>query len=219
MSEQQQVLLPFTYTFLWMVEPGACDKCIACIGNYEGQDLYQPALMHPEFGEIWDLVLDHSLAHPNCRCHLTVTATIDWSNVPEMQELNSILTPEQQIPMKTEVTELIDVSQITETKTKLEGLNAEIKGMSMNYHQLREVETILNRTLEMIGKMSGGNKDLVKLINVLQRAILTVRSLQMAFYALNTATGPIGWALAGSSLLMGVVASGGALAEITSSGG
>jgi hypothetical protein len=202
-----------------MVEPGACDKCIACIGNYEGQDLYQPALMHPEFGAIWDLLLDHSLAHPNCRCKLTVTANIDWSTVPEIQELNAILTPEQQIPLKTEVTELIDVSQITETKTKLEGLNAEVKGMSMNYHQLREVETILNRTLEMIGQMSGGNKDLQKLVNILQRAILTVRALQMAFYSLQAAQGPIGWVLAGSSLLMGVVASGGAIAEISSSGG
>ena len=67
------------YVFVWHlggVKP--CRKCIALSGRaYREQDLFEHALVDPEFGPIWNLDGDVSLAHPNCKCHLEVHIEID----------------------------------------------------------------------------------------------------------------------------------------------
>ncbi len=86
-------------------------------------------------------------------------------------------------------------------RAKIAGLRDEVKNLSMSYHELREVETILNRTLEMLSRATG-SEDLRKAIDLFQKAILMLRSLQLAMHAVEVASGPIGWALAITSIGM-----------------
>lgn len=84
----------FSYVFIWQALSDACPKCQALNGReYRGQDAFAPELVDPEFGPIWDLNANHSLAHGsqeyNCRCHLEVKAFVElgeWQPYAELQE-------------------------------------------------------------------------------------------------------------------------------------
>ena len=84
----------FRYVFIWHALADACPKCQALNGReYRGQDLFQPELIDAEFGPVWDLDADHSLAHGreayNCRCYLEVKATVElgeWQPYQELQQ-------------------------------------------------------------------------------------------------------------------------------------
>lgn len=68
----------FTYTFHWFANPGACRKCQALNGrSWTDQDLFAAQLVDPEYGPVWDLNADVSLAHPHCKCRLHVAATLN----------------------------------------------------------------------------------------------------------------------------------------------
>ena len=59
--------------FAWHALNDACPKCRALNGKeWRNQDLFQNVLWDAIWGDIWDLVADHTLAHPNCRCQLEV---------------------------------------------------------------------------------------------------------------------------------------------------
>jgi len=87
-----------TYIFTWhsMIDSYSCAKCVALNGReYREQDLFAPVLVDPEFGPIWDLNADHSLAHGrtkyNCRCQLTVRVEFDWSKWEVLQEIQETM--------------------------------------------------------------------------------------------------------------------------------
>lgn len=62
-----------TVTITWHTTVDPCRKCQALNGRtYHVEDLDVPYLMDPEFGPIWDLNKDVSLAHPNCKCYVDV---------------------------------------------------------------------------------------------------------------------------------------------------
>lgn len=87
MSELEGVA---SYVFRWTAHATACRKCQDLSSReWRGQDLFQPELIDPVHGAVWDLDADHSLAHGrlryNCRCQLTVYVELDWS---EWEELN-----------------------------------------------------------------------------------------------------------------------------------
>ena len=73
----------FTYVFRWWTRgSNPCPKCLALNGReYHGQDLFAPFLVDPQFGEVWDLTLDHSMMHggsgKNCNCFLEVQVIIN----------------------------------------------------------------------------------------------------------------------------------------------
>ena len=71
----------------------------------------------------------------------------------------------------------------------------------MDYHALREFETLLNRTL-MILERSTGSKEIRQAINNLQRLMSIIRLAQMTILTFERATGPVGWALALSGMVM-----------------
>jgi hypothetical protein len=61
--------------------------------------------------------------------------------------------------------------------------------------ELRKLQTILYRTLDLMQKFSGkGNVS--EAIARLQKMIAITNQLRLAFIALHAASGPIGWALA-----------------------
>jgi hypothetical protein len=71
----------------------------------------------------------------------------------------------------------------------------------LSHHQIRQLEIVLMRTLNLVSDFTGGNKDLQKAIIIAESGIETFRSLQIAIRSVELAAGPIGWAYAGFSLL------------------
>ena len=187
----------FTYVLTWHSLTDACPKCQQLNGHeYRDQDIFKETLWDPIWGDIWDFITDHTLAHPNCRCQLEVRVIIDWSQVPEMQELKTIL---EQLPeVKIEwlpPEEFTEVGQIEQMRDAISALNKEMSTLTMSYHELRELETILMRTLTMLER-STGSKEVREAINALQRLISIVRMAQFTIHAFQVATGPIGWIFA-----------------------
>ena len=80
-------------------------------------------------------------------------------------------------------------------------MKTEIDSLDMSYNQLREFETLLRRTLLLVER-STGDADLRRGIMVIEHAITTVRMLQFAIMGFESATGPLGIAVALSSLAM-----------------
>lgn len=68
------------------------------------------------------------------------------------------------------------------------------------YKEVRKLETILARSLNMVKRLSGGDENLQTTIDRIQRLITVVNSLRLAYRALQLArmaTGdPIAWGLA-----------------------
>jgi hypothetical protein len=70
----------------------------------------------------------------------------------------------------------------------------------LTYTEIRKLEIVLMRVLGYVEQLTG-NKDLRKAINVIQSMIVAIRSLQMAIRVLEVASGPIGWAYAGTTMI------------------
>lgn len=62
----------------------------------------------------------------------------------------------------------------------------------MTYTELRKLEISVIRILSLIRRFCG-NENISKAIDYAERAIMTIRQLQMAMRALEMASGPIGW--------------------------
>lgn len=89
MSDFEKIV---TYIFVWHCLSDACEKCRALNGReWREQSIFQNTLWDMFFGDIWDLNVDHSLAHPNCRCQLEVRVETDWSEWKELIDINEFL--------------------------------------------------------------------------------------------------------------------------------
>jgi hypothetical protein len=66
--------------------------------------------------------------------------------------------------------------------------------------EINKLETSLMRIAGYIQRFSG-NQDLNRTLELIQRAIVTLKSLQMAIRAVQLASGPIGWLYAGTSIV------------------
>ena len=64
----------------------------------------------------------------------------------------------------------------------------------------RRLETLLFRTLGLLGRL-GLPENIDQAIAKVQRLIMTIRLLHTAMIALQTAAGPIGWALAAIGII------------------
>ncbi len=62
--------------------------------------------------------------------------------------------------------------------------------------QLRQVETLLYRSLALFGRL-GLPENIDAAINKVERLVMVIRLLHTSAIALEAATGPVGWALAG----------------------
>ena len=78
-----------TVIFTWnaVIDARSCNKCKALHGySWTFQDEMPNFLDHPQFGPVWDLLVDRSMAHGfneyNCRCNLTIK--IDDSDLDQL---------------------------------------------------------------------------------------------------------------------------------------
>jgi len=67
------------------------------------------------------------------------------------------------------------------------------------YEDLRRVETVLYRTMGLIRRLSG-DENIDRAVAKIQQLIATANQARLALAALQAASGPIGWALAGVAL-------------------
>jgi len=75
------------------------------------------------------------------------------------------------------------------------------------YEDIRKLETVLYRALGMLRQMGAG-PDLDRMITQIQRAIAMINQLRLTIIALQAASGPIGWALAGIGVVSTLVLTG-----------
>ena len=80
---------------------------------------------------------------------------------------------------------------------------------------IRQLETLLYRSLALVRRLCG-NEDVDAAILKFQRLTMTVRLLHSAFIMLDSATGPIGWAIAIIGFIGGLVTAGEMALEMTS---
>ena len=62
----------------------------------------------------------------------------------------------------------------------------------------RKLETSLIRIMSYLQRLSG-DTNIDNFLGMVQKAIITVRTLQLALTALSVASGPVGWLYAGTS--------------------
>lgn len=194
---------PFSYIFTWETQHDerVCPKCFALNGReYTDQDLFAPTLTDPEYGSIWDLDADYSLAHGhqeyNCRCQIAVCIVIDWSKVPELYELSegSLAMSMYQRAPGTSIAELRD----------------DVKGLKGDIDNTKKAAAELNRLLTTyiaLARRMGLPPEVIDLIARFQQARIMVQTLIHSIHLLEAATGPVGWALAlGGIALSGFMA-------------
>lgn len=83
----------FSYAFRWNALSDACPKCRQLNGReWHDQDLFQGVLWDSIWGNIWNLDAGHSLAHPNCRCQLSVRVNVAFRDLQvEFENLLRVL--------------------------------------------------------------------------------------------------------------------------------
>ena len=153
------------------------------------------------FGVVWDLEGNHSVAHEfqgglsiHCRCDLDITIDVNVDQM-ELDEGNG------------------NMVNLEEAKQQIAELKTELNGLSMNYHQLREVETSVNRILGWLEE-AAGTKDVAKFYSLMQKAIAAGRMLQMLVIQIQTVSGPIGWLMLGTSAVATAMTAGSIMQEI-----
>lgn len=83
------------------------------------------------------------------------------------------------------------------------------------YRDIRRIQTILYRTISILRRM-GLPEDVEKAITLIQRLITLLNQLRLTMIALESATGPIGWGLALTSLASTAYASATVVDEVHS---
>jgi len=84
-------MVTVTYTWRKHARPNSCVKCNSLAGySWTFENETPTVLIHPQFGIVWDLIIDQSRAHGlqpyNCRCWLT----IDINDSDLMEDLDVI---------------------------------------------------------------------------------------------------------------------------------
>lgn len=87
----------------------------------------------------------------------------------------------------------------------------------LTYSEIRKIEIMLVRVLGYIRRLTG-NESLNQAIIWIQRAITTMRTLQMMVHAMEIASGPIGWAYAAVSAIGAAFAVNDMMYDMTRSG-
>lgn len=72
--------------------------------------------------------------------------------------------------------------------------------VTQTINDARRLETLLFRSLGLLRRLCG-NESIDALIDKTQRAVMIVRLLHTSIIALEAASGPVGWALAGIGIV------------------
>ena len=180
-----------SYIFTWESshDDRVCPKCNALNGReYEGQDLFDNVLYDPEYGAVWDLDSDHSLAHGShkfsCRCQIAVCIIIDWSKLPGLYELsegNLAMSMYQRAPG----------TSIAELRQNIRGLKGDIVDTEKEALKLNQLLT----TYVAVARRSGLPPEFLDFIAKAQQARITIQTLTRSIQYFYTVSGPIGWLL------------------------
>jgi len=191
----------FTYIFTWRTsrDDRVCQWCDPLDGEVMFFDLFSDVLISDTAGPVWDLNLDRSLLHGasgTCRCELEVEVELDWSQIEELQELQELLKQQGiNISLVKEVFQLSPV--IAEAREQMRGF---FDGLRELKTEARETNRLL--TIYLALGRRAGDEDVKRLIRLFQQGRITVEMLTRAFIALNVASGPWGWALAGGQVVL-----------------
>jgi len=166
----------YSYTFEWIAEPDACEECLRLVGTYEGQSIYQNALVHPVYGEIWDFNIDFPLTHgstgAHCRCRLICHVTVNWTKL----NINKLLSQSAKLEEGFNKGEnaFAPFWNDLETPENYGVLYEEVKGMSSVTevrNQIQEIDTRLTETIRKSEKGELSLKQEVKILNVMLMAL------------------------------------------------
>lgn len=85
------------------------------------------------------------------------------------------------------------------TKTEIQfSFNLDIE---LSKSEIRKLGVSIMRILSYIEKLTGGDPNIQRAIRVMQQAITTAHTLQLAIRAVQLAAGPVGWLYAGVSIV------------------
>jgi len=73
--------------------------------------------------------------------------------------------------------------------------------------EVRKLELLLFRSLDLLSRL-GLPEEIDAAITKIQRLVMTIRLLHSAIIAIQAASGPIGWALAGIGIAVSVLSTG-----------
>jgi hypothetical protein len=196
----------YNYTFTWISEPDACEQCLKLNGTYEGQSLYQHALIHPFYGEVWDLDADLPLTHGhtgiNCRCRLEVHVTIDYTklNMGKLLETSKEFTKGEnnfaaffKFDAGRPVGEITDLSSVTEVKQELEGVKKQLdevaeKSAKGELSLRQEIRTL--SMMMMLIERSFGDPNIDAATAKLRNLLMLAMRTRMALLAVQAAMVP-----------------------------
>jgi hypothetical protein len=222
----------YSYTFTWISEADACEQCQKLNGTYEGQSIYQHALIHPLYGEVWDLDTDLPLTHGhtgiNCRCRLEVQVTIDYTklNMGNLLETAKQFSKGEQnfgrfyeYDSGRQSGDGFNLSSVTEVRNELEGVKKQLdevteksaKGELSLRQQVRTLSMMM-----IIVERSFGNPSIDAATAKLRDMIMVAMQAKMALHALQMARAasgdPTAW------LYFGAIAVGAGLSALDMTG-
>lgn len=99
----------------------------------------------------------------------------------------------------------MSVSNVRDTREEVARLKMDIANAQA---EARLLEYALLRGLSLTRKLTGGSESLDDAISKAQKALMTIRLLHSSYLAFEASTGPLGLALAGISLITGLISAG-----------
>lgn len=175
---------PHKFSFIWhttWLEP--CGKCRSLNGRvYHTQSIYDAVLWDEIYGDIWDLVSDVSLVHPNCKCVLEVTYE---SNLEELLKIEPDGFEEFQIM----------TSNIKEMRSDLDAFDRDLQRVENRVENSRQQLMTFLMLLQKLGLPPEAERAIRVLVKTRMTAEQTVRALYM-LQAFALAPTPIGLVMA-----------------------
>jgi len=169
------------FTFTWQtIDVDACKKCLAMNGTQWQTLELTPVLVHPLFGDVYDLEIDKSLVHPNCRCYLQIDVQVDLEKIPTVANFSEEIAGVMKVMP----------SDIKQVLTDLDTLDNKVLKLDLTSRQLLRA---MNRLIILLER-SGLDKDTSRKAQEIQRVIMLMRELLMSVAFLQMGT-PYGWAM------------------------
>ena len=194
-----------TYEFVWhtAMDDRVCPFCQRLEGEQWTSDKLEGVLNHPEFGPVWDLDADVSLAHRGapdfgCRCFLEVRPIVELEKIESFKILQSTLKEfGYAVP-----------NNIKKTKSQIADLQDKILTMDLT---TRQFERLIYRSMAVARKF-GLPETIDEEITRFETLVMIARMASMSMSFLQMAT-PYGWTMG----LMGLAISGFGVADLLTS--
>jgi len=187
MSEVDEAI---SYVFVWHALSDACSKCQALNGSeFRDQNIFQNTLWSAS-GDIWDLDINQSVVHPNCRCQLEVRVSFDWNKIREIGELQNILQNAGLPHPKFDPIEQV-IPTVSEARREVDDLKNGLREAIPTISEFNQLTT----TYLSLARKTGLPENIVQAGVTLQQFRVTLQLATRSAQLLMAATGPWGIAL------------------------